>query len=184
MPRKSTNELIAQAAATLPDNVTELISAADVRLMVEDFINAIKPGYGVMYTPGPHVQVVNIAPSLLTFTNLINPNPTEVTVTPATGSILRAERGTSRITLQANMNMAANRECTITLYKNGVVQPWQIKGYGSGATQPAAVNMVAVDYADPAADYTFQVSADVNGTSVTFTNVTAVLEIVAVNSFV
>ena len=44
MARKSIVELIAQANADIPDNTTGLVSPADVRNLIIDFLNAIDSG--------------------------------------------------------------------------------------------------------------------------------------------
>lgn len=184
MARKSINELILQAQTTIEDNVTKNISAADVRTMMIDFLNAVAPTYAYCSIPvTPHVQTVNTAPSLLTYTAAVQSYPTEATADFALGTINRLDHGTTRITFSADLELAANRECVFTLYKDGQPTGWNIKGSGSGTGRPASVNMVALDYASGPAAYTVRVSADADGTSISFNNTIFLVEVVPVRSY-
>jgi hypothetical protein len=183
MARKSIVELVADIASLIPDNTTEAIEPADIRFVLLELLATFRPAYGSLSIPTvPHAIVVGLTPTLLTFTAAQDSSPETVSAF-ATGSIARAERGASRITFSADMELGANRECTITLFKNGVATPWSIKGSGSGTGRPAAVSMVILDYADPAATYTFMCTADAAATTVTFTNVSAILEVLPVNTY-
>jgi hypothetical protein len=184
MARKSIDDLILQAQTTIEDNVTKNISAADVRTMFINFLQAIAPAYAYCSIGvTPHVQTVNVAPSLLTYTDAKASYPTDANADAALGTINRLEHGTNRITFSADLELAANRECVFTLYKDGQPTSWNIKGSGSGSGRPASVNMVALDYATAAAAYTIRVSADADGTSVSFNNSVFLAEVVPVRSF-
>lgn len=183
MPRKSLVELEAQAAATIESNVIGAVSAADVRQMFLDFINAIRPGYGQLTIVGSKNQVVSIAPSLLTFTGQSDSNPAQTTSTFANGRIARTERGMSRINFTMDVETNSGRFVTFTLMKNGVATPWKQTINGGGSGNPVCLSFSALDYADPAATYSIFVSAEQNNTTVTFANGGFVVELVPVNVF-
>ena len=48
MTIKSMLQLLEQADASLPDNSTQEITPADVRVMIKDFIDSVTPAYGTM----------------------------------------------------------------------------------------------------------------------------------------
>jgi hypothetical protein len=183
MARKSIQELIVQADTTLADNVVGDISAADVRNIVKDFLNAVKPAYGQLAVLTPSTQALTTTPSILDFTTAADSDPTETTSSTTTNTITRLDRGTSRITLNLDVETAANREVTIILYKNGVATPWRVTTSGRGTGSPVGVSLVAVDYADPAANYSVFVQTDA-AASVIFNNVVFLIEVVPVNSYV
>jgi hypothetical protein len=65
-----------------------------------------------------------------------------------------------------------------------VATPWKVTANGAGANNPVACSMVAYDYADPAATYSIQVSAEIDAVSVKLSNAVMLLSVVPVNSFV
>ena len=76
----------------------------------------------------------------------------------------------NRIDINIDVEMAANRELTATLYKNGVATVWRAKVSGSGVGRPAILSLEAIDYSDVAATYELRVQADAAGTPVTYSN--------------
>ena len=185
MARKSINELIAQATADFPDNVTGLVTPAKLRQWAIDFLNAIAPAYGVLQiTPGTLSQTLNIAPQLLVFNSAYNSDPAQTTAAVPASTIIRAEKGNSTINFVIDFECQTGRFVTFTLYKNGVATPWRVTGNGGGNGNPVAVALTAVDYADPAATYSIQASCEVNGTVVTFSNAALVVQVEPVRSFV
>ena len=68
MPRKSIVELIAQAAASFPDNATGAITPALLRAMIEDFLHAIAPAYGVCQKTAPQTVNLGLTPVAIAYT--------------------------------------------------------------------------------------------------------------------
>lgn len=183
MARKSMNELRAQAAADFPDNVAGLITPAKLRTMFEDFINAVAPAYALMSRTGGAVTL-GLTPTVVTMTTAQDSNPSETTTSAAAGTIARAERGTSYINVDCDIEAPTNRFVTFRLYKNGVATGGDVTVNGAGAGNPVAGSFSWTDYADPAATYDIRATCETNGISVTLTNVSVLLQVMPVNSYV
>ena len=183
MPRKSIQELIAQATADFPDNVTGLITPAKLRNWAIDFLNAISPAYGYLTQPGPHTQTFGLTPALVVFQGHQDSDPAQTTSSVPASTVARSERGTSTINFSMDLETNNGRFITFTIYKNGVATPWRITGNGGGAGNPISVALTAIDYADPAATYDVRATAEVAGTSVILTNGLLVVAIDPVRSF-
>lgn len=183
MPRKSIVELEAQAASTLPDNSVGAISPADVRLMFQDFLNAIRPAYGVLQKTAPQTVNLGLTPQLISYNTASNSDINQTTTSLPNGTVTRSERGTSTINFNMDIEVAANRFITATLFKNGVATPWRITMNGAGAGNPVGMAMTAVDYADPAATYEVRLSAEVDSTSTIISNGALILGVDPVNSY-
>lgn len=182
MPVKSINELIAQANAGFPDNTTGLITPAILRQFVLDFLAAMAPAYGLLTATGPLVQALTPTPSLLVFSTAYDSNPAQTTTAVPASTITRAERGSSRITLNATFACLNNISVNFFLYRNGVNTGVKVTGVGRGALNPVSVSLVMLDYADPAPVYSIQVAAE-SAQSVTFTDLVFLLATVPVTSF-
>ena len=183
MPRKSILELIAQATADFPDNVTGLITPAKLRNWAIDFLNAIAPAYGLLSLTGPLTQTFGLTPALVVFQTAYDSNPAETTSTIPGSSIARAEKGTSTINFSMDIETNNGRFITFTLFKDGVATPWRITGNGGGTGNPVSVALTAIDYADPAAVYDVRATAEVAGTSVILTNGVFLVSVDPVRSF-
>jgi hypothetical protein len=178
------NELIAQANATIEDNVTGNITAADVRTMILDFINAISPAYGVLSIPtGTLTQTAGLTPVLMDFNTSQDSNPAQTTSNATANTITRAERGTSTINFTTDFEAAVNRFVTFTLYKNGIATPWRVTANGGGSGNPVGVAMTAVDYADPAPVYDIRMTAEIAGVSVVTSNAALIVQVEPVTSY-
>lgn len=183
MARKSILELVALANASFPDNVTGLISPADVRDFCLEFLNAITPAYGVLSAAGPLSQTFGLTPVVVAFSNKQDSDPSQTTSTAAAGTIVRSERGTSTINFSVDVAMANNIQVTFSITKNGVATPWKVSATGRGAANPVSVAITAIDYADPAATYTVTAVAENAGTAVTLTELAFVVSIDPVRSY-
>lgn len=183
MARKSILELIAQADADFPDNVTGLITPAKLRGWATDFLNSIAPAYGVLSLTGPLNQTFGLTPALVVFQTATNSDPSQTTAVVPGSTITRAEKGTSTINFSMDIETNASRFITFTLFKNGVATPWRVTGNGAGAGNPIAVALTAVDYADPAAVYDIRATAETAGTVVTLTNGIFIVQVEPVRSF-
>lgn len=184
MARKSIQELIAQATADFPDNVTGLITPVKLRQFCLDFLNAIAPAYGYLTRLTPNTQNIGTTDALVVFSGAVDSNPAQTTSAVPASTITRAERGTSQIDLNIDVECAANREVTFTLYKNGAATSWRITTSGRGTGSPVGVGMVAFDYADPAAVYDLRAKTDQAGTPVIFSNGMFGVSVMPVNSYV
>ncbi len=183
MPRKSILELVAQANADFPDNVTGLVTPAKLRQFCLDFLNAISPAYGYLSKPAPSAQTFGLTPSLVTFTAAHDSDPSQTTSAVPASTITRAERGVSTLQFSAGLETNSGRFVTFTIYKDGAPTLWRITGNGGGAGNPVSVALTAVDYADPAAVYSVKATAEVNGTSVTLSNMVLLVSVDPVRSF-
>jgi hypothetical protein len=181
--RKSFAELRAEVAALIQDNTTNLIEPADVRAVFLDILDAIQPAYGYLAKDAAGAQTLGLTPIPMTWASALDSDPNQTTSNFTAGTIARAERGTSQLTFNADIEAANGRFVTFTIYKDGAPTPWRVTGNGGGAGNPVAVSMEAIDYADPAATYSIYASCEVNGTSVTISNAVCLLSVVPVNTF-
>ena len=183
MARKSINELIAQATADFPDNVTGLITPAKLRQFCIDFLNAIAPAYGYLTLAGPTSQTFGLTPALMVFSAAYDSDPSQTTSSVPASTVARSERGTATINFTADIEAANGRFITFTLFKDGVATTWRVTGNGGGVGNPVAVALTAIDYADPAAVYDIRATAEVAATNVTLSNAGFIISIDPVRSF-
>ena len=184
MPRKSIVELEAQANADLPDNTTGVISPADVRNMFLDFLNAIRPAYGVCQKTAPETVNLGLTPAAIIDTTASSSDINQLTASAATGAISRSERGTATINFTMDVECATNRFITATLFKDGVATTWRITVNGAGTGNPVGMAFTAVDYADPAATYDVRLSAETAGVITIINNGAFIVSVDPVNSYV
>lgn len=184
MARKSIDELIAQATADFPDNVTGLITPAKLRQWALDFLNAVMPVYSVLAATGPLNQTFGTAPVLVAFNAVQNSDPSQMVAAVPASTVVRSERGAVQFDLSIDFECQANRFVTFIVYKNGVATTWKQTGNGAGAGNPVSVSLSGVDYADPAATYSVEAICETNGTVVTMTNMAFVVSILPVRSYV
>ena len=171
MTRKTIVELIAEIGTLFADNTSGAITPAKLRQFCTDFVDTMTPAYGALQTPGPLAATVGVTDQLMVWSSTYIAQSPEYTTDPATGKITRAQTVTSnRIVVNVDVELAANRELTATLYKNGAPTVWRSKCSGSGTGRPAILSLEAIDYSDVAANYQLYVQADVAGTAVTYSN--------------
>lgn len=182
--RKSISDLLAQADATIEDNTAGMVSPADVRNLIKDFLNAIAPAYGYIRQTGNPSINLGLTPVKLQWNNATDSNINETKSSAANGRITRLERGASTINFNMDFECQSGRFITFTLYKNGVATPWRVTGNGGGAGNPVAVALTAVDYADPAAYYEIFATAELANTSTVISNGAMILQVEPVNSYV
>jgi len=184
MARKSVVELVAQATADFPDNVTGLITPAKLRQFVIDFLTSFSPAYGYLQLPGPTSQVLNIAPSLLVFATATDSDPSQTTSIVPASTVTRTEKGVATIVFTCDFACQVGRFITFTLFKNGVATPWRVTNTGGGLANPLAVSLTAIDPAtSPGAVYDIRATAEANGISTTLTNGFFVVQLEPVRSF-
>ena len=184
MSRKSVQELLAQADATIEDNTAGMVSPADVRNLIKDFLNAIAPAYGYIRQTGAPAQNFGLTPVKVLWNNATDSDINQTISSAANGQITRLERGTSTINFTMDIECQSGRFITFTLYKNGVATSWRITGVGAGTGNPVGVAMTAVDYADPAAYYEIFATAELANTNTTISNGAFILSVDPVNSYV
>jgi hypothetical protein len=184
MARKSINELIAQATADFPDNVTGLITPAKLRQFCLDFLNAITPAYGILrIATGTTSQTFGLTPALMVFTSAQDSDPSQTISAIPASTVTRSERGTATINFTTDIEAQNGRFITFTLYKSGVPTPWRVTANGAGAGNPVAVALTAIDYADPAAVYSILATAEIAGVVTTLSDAALIVAIDPVRSF-
>lgn len=184
MARKSIAELIAQATANFPDNVTGLITPAALRNWAIDFLNAISPAFGYLTLTGPLTQTFGLAPALVVFQAAFNSDPSQTTAAVPASTVTKVERGNVTINFTMDIETQTGRFITFALYKNGVATGWSTTGNGAGNANPVGVSLTAVDYApDPGAVYSIRATAETAGTSVTMRNGGFVVQVEPVRTF-
>jgi hypothetical protein len=183
MARKSFVELSNDLLTAFPDNISGLITPAILRAYFQEFLDAIRPAYGLLDLPGPTVQTLQTtyAPLVCT-TGQVSAIP-DFTVTPATGTVNRVAAGMTRLTASLDIECTQGRVVWVSVYKNGLPTPWIISTVGEGAGKPASVALAALSYDASPVAYQFMVKCDTAGTAVTFSNGIFIAETVPVNAY-
>lgn len=184
MLRKSLDEIRVQAMAWLQNNQTGETSPGELRTLFLDFFDAIAPAYATLALAGPNNQELGQVPVKLQWSNAETSNANEITASAATGSIIRAERGTTKLSFAIDFACIVGRAVTFTLYRNGLNTQWSVTGTGNGDQNLVSVSLTGIDYADPAPDYYVMATCSVNGTTVALSNGSLVASIQPVNSYV
>jgi len=183
MPRKSFVELTNELLTSFPDNTTGLITPAGLRAYLTNFLDAIRPAYGIISRETANVQSLGLLDTPLIFEVGSVSTVPDYTVTPASGTVTRLAAGTTRLTFTSTIDAAVGRIITVTLYKNGVATPWRISATAGGAGKPVDIALNALQYDAGAAVYQWQVRADAASTNTTFSNVDCIAETVPVNAY-
>jgi len=169
---KTMSALKAQAANDLLDNAQALISPADVRNMITDFLDTMTPAYGAMSITSAAgiAQTLNISPAIALPFEAVSPDTTpEYTCTPASGTIARAGQTACRVSLNVEVYAAAGKFITLTLYNGGAATPWKFTVQAQGASKPASVSLSAMFRGATISLQLFS-NADANAVPVTFKN--------------
>ena len=151
--------------------------------MIEDFLHAIAPAYGVCQKTAPQTVSLGPTPTAIAYTTATSSDINQLTASAPLGSIGRLERGTSTINFTMDIECATNRFVTATLFKNGAATAWRITANGAGTGKPVGMAMTAVDYADPAAEYDVRLACDVAATSTVISNGALIVSVDPVNSY-
>jgi len=187
MPRRSIEQLLAQAQVALPDNNTGLISPAAVRTMFTDFLDTMEPAYGGLLITS-RAQALTQTPAVLVFQTVIVAQPPEwATVDPATGAIQRTRDAplvVTRVTVNGDVEGASNVEVTCVLSRNGVATDWRETVSTRGSGNLSTFAFVAIDSSDSDPSiYTLMVHTPTSGGNFTFSNFTFLCENIPVRSF-
>lgn len=189
MTIKSIAELLAQADTTLADNTTQLISAADVRTMIKDFLDTIAPAYGA-------ITLASLAKVLSTTPSPITPFSTSVAATAgyyansiANGRVTRwiATAGIAGATdffiVTGGVSGPNNNNVLLEVYKNGVATGYKTSVTCSGGGDSQGFNIAGLTYS-AGADAEFEVRASGPAGNYTFVNTTIIVQAQPVRSFV
>lgn len=153
MTIKSMVQLLAQADTDLPDNTTQLIDPADVRVMIKNFIDSVRPGYGALQLVGPVALNLSATPQVLKpYTSIIAATPGWFQVSAANGQATRLINSASLagatdfIIVSGNVDGPNNDNVTCTLYVNNVATPYTTTVTCQGGGEAVGFNLVAIKY--------------------------------------
>lgn len=184
MPRKTIVALLAQADATIEDNATGAISAADVRSMVKDIIDTFGPGWGAVGNNsvtlpalGPTAVVVPYAQSIRV--------TAEFQANLAAGTVKRLAQGlphtNTRVTFTTEIACPDGNEVVFSLWRDGASVPGGTTASGRGIGNKTEATFVMIDQNPSNADSTYSVRVSkISGAAddVLLTNVRFILEVV------
>lgn len=183
MARKSFVELQADLLTSFPDNITGAITPLVLRTYFNNFLEAIRPAYGLISRPTPTSQTLGTIDAPLVFdTGYVSDVP-DFSTTPAAGTVTRLEAGTTRLTFNATVEAGNGRLINFTVYRAGVALPWKASVTAQGAGKPVDVSIAALSYLGSVAAYQIQARADTAGTVCTFSNMDLLCETVPVNAY-
>jgi hypothetical protein len=173
MTIKSIVQLLAQADATLADNVTGDITAADVRVLIKDFIDTMSPAYGAMSLVSLVVNVTGVPTAITHWVTIQEATAGYYAVSLANGQVARLINGvvpgaSDFIIVDGNIEGPNGDTVTISLYKNGVAMGFTSSVSCTGAGEPIGFNIAAFAYT-PTVDavYEVRISGDVGAKTVT-----------------
>ena len=183
MARKTIVELLAEMNVLLADNTSGAITPEDLRTVIGDFIDTMTPAYAVLTTDAGVLKTFGVTDSLLTWTSVSIAQSPEYLADAATGKITRDQPvATNRISVNMDVELAANREILCTLYKNGAPTTWRAKASGSGTGRPAVLSLEALDYNAGPVEYQLYCQCDTAGTQVTVANAVFVASAIPVRT--
>jgi hypothetical protein len=186
MAFKSILQLLAQADATLPDNSTQLITAAAVRNMVKDFLDSMSPAYGAIHCTSVVETLAPLTPQVLApYTTTIQATAPDFTTNLTNGSVTRvlgAEAGSTIQILASGAVVGGNGDAvTVTLFRNGAATTFANSVTAQGGGNPVSFNIAAIDYVTT--DSTYDLRAVGPAGSYTFSELTIVCQKQPVRSF-
>lgn len=183
MARKSVVQLQADLSTSFPDNTTGLITPAVVRTYLNNFLEAIRPAYGLVSRTAPNTQTIGTTDVVLVGQTASVSDVPDYVATAATCLLDRLEAGMTRITFNTSFECQAGRKVTATLYKNGSPTVWASAATGAGTGDPAVLSFSALSYDGGSADYQIQIKADATGTNVNIYDMLFIAESVLVNVY-
>jgi hypothetical protein len=182
MTRRTITELVAQANATLEDNAIGAISPADVRNMILDFLDTIRPSYAAISIGTGISKAVTTAFSTFTWSSTIEAQAPDWGVSLASGTCQRSGGpATTRLTFNADVVAPNNSITTFSLFVNGVQTPWAVSNTSTSATDTQSFSLAAIVY-DANTDIQFQIQVKSTvSTNIVISNASFVCENVPVN---
>lgn len=186
MTIKSCLELLAQADATIQDNTSGDITAAEVRALFKDIIDTFMPAYGVINCTS-RVETLSATPAVLApFTSVLNATTGYYTANLTNGSITRSRQGAAGCTdfliCDGAVEGPQNNLVNVSIFKNGAPTGFEASVTTQGAGRPVEFNIAAIAYSDTDPTYDVRVSGDTGNK--TFVDVTLLAQAQAVRSFV
>jgi hypothetical protein len=183
MTRRTIVELIAQADATLPDNVTGLIDPADVRNMIKDFLDTIRPSYAAIRNSAGISKAVTTAFSTFAWAEQVAAQAPDWSVSLASGTCQRdGGPATTRLTFTADVVAPNNSIVTFALFINGVETAWAISNTSTSSADIQSFSLSAIAYNTEATiQYQIQVKSTAAG-NIVISNAALVCENVPVNT--
>ena len=182
MTRRTIVELVAQADATLPDNITGLIDPADVRNMIKDFLDTMRPSYAAMQITTGVSKAVTTAFSTFTWSAIDIAQAPDWSISLASGTAQR-EGGPASTRTSFSIDAVApnNMVVTFALFVNGVETVWASSNTSTSATDVQSFAFSALNYnASATVQYQIQVKGSSAG-NVVLSNAIMVCENIPVN---
>lgn len=184
MTRKAVSALLAQAAATIEDNVLGNITAADMRAMVVDIIDTLKPGYAAVTKATALLAQLGPTPVVVPLDTVLI-STTEFQLLPVTSGVQRLGGGlpsvSNRITFSTAVDSANNAAIVFTLYRDGVAVAGSVTVVARGIGTGTLASFTTVNSTVGPGDPTFDVRASKPSgglVDVTLLNTRLVVEIV------
>jgi hypothetical protein len=183
MTRRTIVELTAQADTTLPDNTTGLIDPADVRNMIKDFLDTIRPSYAAIRISSDVSKAVTTTFSTFSWTNTEIAQAPDWSVSLASGTMQRdGGPASTRITFNIDVVAPNNSIVTFALFVNGVETPWAISNTSTSSTDKQSYSLSAINYNSQATiQYQIQVKSSAAG-NIVLSNGALVCENIPVNT--
>ena len=184
MTRKTIAALLAQADATIEDNTTQAISAADVRNMIKDVIDTFSPGFGAVGNPTVTLTALGATPVVIPYAEMLAVT-VEFTASLAAGTVRRNSQGlpstNTRVTFYTDMATADGNEIVFSLYRDGANVPGGTTASGRGIGNIVEASFEVINGSPIAGDPVYSVRASrITGAAadVTLSNVRLILEVV------
>ena len=161
MTRKTIVALKAQADATIEDNTTGLISAADVRSLFKDFMDTMTPGFGAV---GRATQtLINLGLPLQVVTYDTENVTADFSANLPAGEVTRNALGlptvNNRVTFYAGVEGPAGNEIVFTLHRDGVSVPGGVTVSCQGLGNPVQGTFSIINGTPIAGDPVYKVMA-------------------------
>jgi hypothetical protein len=176
--------LKAQADATIEDNITGAISAADVRNMIKDVLDTLTPGFGAVGRATQTLTALGPTQQVVTYDTLLAVTA-DFTANLALGTVQRNALGlptvNNRVTFFAQVDCPAGNEVSFTLFRDGVSVPGGCTISGQGNGNPVEGSFAIINSTPIAGDPVYKVMASkISGAAanVVLTEVRLILEVV------
>jgi hypothetical protein len=185
MTIRSIVELLAQADATIEDNTTGAISAADVRNMIKDFLDTMSPAYGAIACTSTTETLSATPQPLAPFTSTLATTAGYYSANLVAGTITRSSPVagvTDFIIASGSVSGGNNNNVLVELYKNGVATGYKCSVTCTGAGDAQGFNIAGLTYTAGSAEFSLRATGPAG--SYVFTDVTLLVQAQPVRSFV
>lgn len=185
MTIKSCVELLAQADATIQDNTTGDITAAEVRALFKDIVDTFTPAYGAILLGSTETLSATptvLAPAisqLVATAGYFTTNLTNGSVTRTMGGVVG---GTEQVIIGGEVEGANNNLVRVELYRDGAPTSYYMDVTCRGAGRPVGFNIAGILYHE--GDTTYDIRATGDAGSYVFSDVRLIAQAQAVRSFV